>query len=92
MGNDANTSANCSPAAPCRTFAAALPVTNSGGEIVVLTSGGYGPVNITQPVIITAIGVDASISATSSENVISILTTGNVTLIGIAGGAGRTRG
>jgi hypothetical protein len=84
IGNDANTSANCSPSASCRTFAAALSVTNSGGEIVVLTSGGYGPATISQPVIITAIGVDASISVTTSgANGLTINTPGNVTLIGL---------
>lgn len=83
-GNDANTSANCGPSAPCRTFAAALSVTNAGGEIVVLTSGGYGPATISQPIIITAIGVDASISVTTSGgNGITINTPGNVTLIGL---------
>ena len=82
-GNDSNTAVNCSPAAPCRTFAAALSVTNSGGELVVLSSGGYGPVTITQPVIITAIGIDASISAVSGGNGITIDTAGNVTLIGL---------
>jgi hypothetical protein len=83
MGNDANTSANCSPSANCRTFAAALSVTSPGGEIVVLTSGGYGPATISQPVFITAIGVDASISVTTpGGNGFTINTTGNVTLIG----------
>ena len=85
IGNDANTSVNCSPAAPCRTFTAALSVTNAGGEIVVLTSGGYGPATISQPVIITAVGVDASISVTTSGGVgLNIGTTGNVTLIGLS--------
>src|SRR5579871_1161487 len=57
-GNDANT---CSASAYCRTFTRALAVTNSGGEIVVVNSGGYGPATITQAVVITAIGIDASI-------------------------------
>ena len=87
IGNDANTSANCSPSAPCRTFSAALSVTNPGGELVVLTSGGYGPATITQPVVITAIGVDASISVTTSGADtfgLAISTPGNVTLIGLS--------
>lgn len=84
IGNDSNTSANCSPSSPCRTFAAALGVTNPGGEIVVLTSGGYGPATISQPVIITAIGVDASITqATFNQNAVTINTAGNVTLVGL---------
>jgi hypothetical protein len=83
-GNDSNTSANCGPLSPCRTFTAALSVTNAGGEIVVLTSGGYGPATISQPVIITAIGVDASISVTTSGGAgLTVKTPGNVTLIGL---------
>jgi len=78
-GNDANA---CTPSAYCRSFAAALAVTNPGGEIVVVNSGGYGPATITQPVIITAIGVDASISATSG-NAFTIDTPGNVTITGL---------
>jgi len=83
-GNDSNTSANCSASATCRSFGAALGVTTSGGEIVVLKSGGYGPAAIDMPVTITAMGVDASISVTTSgQNGITIHTPGNVTLIGL---------
>src|ERR1035438_10224038 len=83
-GNDSNTSGNCSSTGPCRTFTAVLTVTNPGGEVVVLTSGGYGPATIDQPVTITAIGVDASISVTTSgANGLTINTTGNVTLVGL---------
>jgi hypothetical protein len=78
-GNDANA---CTPSAYCRSFAAALAVTNPGGEIVVVNAGGYGPATINQSVVITAIGVDASITATSG-NGLTINTTGNVTLNGL---------
>src|ERR1035438_9219423 len=78
-GDDGN---NCSASAYCRTFTRALAVTNSGGEIVVVDSGGYGPATITQPVVITAIGVDASITA-ESGNALTINTTGNVTITGL---------
>lgn len=84
-GNDSNTSSNCGPVTPCRTFTAALTVTNSGGEIVVLTSGGYGPATITQPVIITATDVDASISVTTlDDSGLTINTPGNVTITGLS--------
>jgi hypothetical protein len=84
IGNDSNTSANCSATANCRTFGAALSVTNAGGEVVVVTSGGYGPATISQPVIITAIGIDASISVTTTGGSgLTINTPGNVTLIGL---------
>jgi hypothetical protein len=53
----------CSLAAPCRGFAKALTVTDPGGEIVVLDSGGYGPVTINKNVTIAApAGVYAGIS------------------------------
>ena len=88
-GNDAN---NCSASQYCRTFARALAVTNAGGEIVVVDSGGYGPVTISQPVVITAIGIDASITATSGD-ALDINTTGNVTITGLnLNGAGRLIG
>jgi hypothetical protein len=78
-GDDAN---NCSAGAYCRTFTAALAVTNPGGEIVVVDSGGYGAATISQPVVITAIGIDASITATSG-NALTINTTGDVTITGL---------
>jgi hypothetical protein len=54
----------CSLAAPCRTLAAALAATSSGGEIIVLTTAGYGPVTIGQSVaIIAPPGVTAYIPA-----------------------------
>lgn len=89
-GNDANTSVGCGATTNCRTFAAALSVTNSGGEIVAVNSGGYGPFTITQPVTITAIGIDASITATSGD-ALDINTSGNVTITGLnlfGGGTG----
>ncbi len=53
----------CSLAAPCRGFAKALTVTDPGGEIVVLDSGGYGPVTVNKNVTIAApAGVYAGIS------------------------------
>jgi Right handed beta helix region len=84
-GDDSNTAVDCPFSANCRTFNAALSVTNAGGEVVVMNSGGYGPATISQPVIITAIGVDASISVTITGGVgLTITTPGNVTLIGLS--------
>jgi serine protease AprX len=78
-GSDAN---NCSVTANCRTLARALAVTNPGGEIVVVNSGTYAPATIAQPVTISAIGVTASITATSG-NALTIDTTGKVTINGL---------
>jgi hypothetical protein len=50
-GNDSN---NCSdPATPCRTFVGAQAQTIVGGTIIAMTTGGYGQINITQPVTVT---------------------------------------
>ena len=93
-GSDANTSANCAPTAPCRTFTAALSVTTSGGEVVVLDSGGYGPFTVTQSVIITAPdGVYAGISVASGSGVTVNGTGITVTLHGLTiNGTGGTAG
>jgi hypothetical protein len=79
LGSDAN---NCTVTANCLSLARALAATKPGGEIVVLNSGEYGPATISQPVIISAIDVVASITATSG-NALTIDTTGNVTITGL---------
>jgi len=88
-GDDIN---NCSVSAYCRTFTRALAVTNPGGEIVVVNSGGYGPATITKAVTISATGIDASITQTTSgDNALTINTTGDVTITGLnlfGGGTG----
>jgi len=43
QGADSNP---CSVSAPCRTFGQAISQTATGGEIVVLSSAGYGPFSI----------------------------------------------
>jgi parallel beta helix pectate lyase-like protein len=53
----------CSRALPCRNFAAAMIQTQTGGEVVVLDSGGYGTFVITKSVSVEApAGVFAGIS------------------------------
>ncbi len=92
-GSDANTASNCSSTAPCRGFTAALTVTDSGGEIIVLASGGYGPVTIDKSVsIIAPEGIYAGISVFSGNGV-TIATAGvDVVLRGLSinrlGGSG----
>jgi parallel beta helix pectate lyase-like protein len=59
-GSDANP---CTRPLPCRNFAAAIAQTQSGGEVVVLDSGGYGTFLVTQAVNIEApAGVFAGVS------------------------------
>ena len=75
-GNDANTAASCSFATPCRGFAAALTVVDSGGEVIALDAAGYGAVTINKSVTLTANpGYYAGIGA-SSGNAVTIATAG----------------
>src|SRR6185369_8943668 len=60
----------CSLAAPCRSFGAAVTATNAGGEVIVLDSGGYGPVTITKAIaLIAPPGVYAGVSVLSGDGV-----------------------
>jgi hypothetical protein len=78
LGNDGNP---CSRAAPCRTFTQALTLTNSGGEVVVLDSAGYGAFAISQAVPVQAPpGVYAGISVFSGDG-ITITAGGSDTVI-----------
>ncbi len=55
---------SCSRTQPCRSFTAAISVVAAGGEVVALTSGGYGAVTITKSVTLTApTGVYVAITA-----------------------------
>jgi Right handed beta helix region len=86
IGDDINTAANCTPVAPCRTFQAAMTVTDTNGEVIVLDSGGYGIVKITQSVaLIAPKGVYAGISVFEGSDGITIATPGtNVVLRGLS--------
>ncbi len=72
----------CTRPLPCRSFAAALPATDAGGEIIAVDSGGYGPVTIAQAVsIIAPAGVHAAITATSANAItVAAADTDNVLL------------
>src|SRR5258708_26554727 len=79
---------------PCRTFAAAVSVVASGGQVVVLDSAAYGPVTITKSVsLIAPAGVFAGIEVTTGNGV-TISTTGvkvrlsGLTINGLGGSYG----
>lgn len=56
----------CTLQAPCRNFAAAITAVDPGGEVVALSSAGYGAVVVTKSVaIISPEGVHAAIAPTS---------------------------
>jgi hypothetical protein len=68
LGNDGNP---CSRTSPCRTFGQAIMGTNAGGEVIVLDSAGYGPVNINKSIsIIASPGAYAGISVFSGAGLI----------------------
>jgi Right handed beta helix region len=86
FGSDANTATNCSAAAPCRFFAAAMTVTDTNGEVIVLDSGGYGAVTITKSLaLIAPTGVYAGISVFPGADGVTIATPNvNVVLRGLS--------
>lgn len=64
---------NCSLAAPCRGFAKAITVTDPGGELVVLDSGGYGAVTVNKNVtILSPSGVYAGISVFAATDGVTV--------------------
>lgn len=83
-GSDANTATNCGPTTPCRGFTAALSVTDTNGEIVVLNSGGYGPVTIDKSVsIISSPGVFAGMTVYSGAGIEIVYPADKVVLRGL---------
>ena len=95
-GTDVGT---CGPTTPCRTLTYALTQTNSGGEIVITQSGGYGDATgglvIDKSVsIIAEPGVFAALAPTSGAYGITIDTAGiNVAIKGLTiNGRGGSRG
>jgi hypothetical protein len=93
-GSDANTATNCGPTTPCRGFTAALSVTDTNGEIVVLNSGGYGPVTIGKSVsIISSPGVFAGVTVSSGSGIEVVYPADKVVLRGLVlNGAGGSYG
>lgn len=72
FGNDAN---NCTAGSECRSFTRALAVTNAGGEVIAINSGGFGPFFVTKAVTVAAApGVRASITSSSSDAIDVIAT------------------
>jgi hypothetical protein len=79
---------------PCQTFAGAVTQVKSGGDVIVLDSGDYGPVTITQGVTIEApVGVTAFIHPLSGDAItVNAALTDNVTLRGLTLDVGANNG
>ena len=90
-GSDANSCDNVNT--PCKTFAGAVMQLNPDGEVIVLDSGGYGPVTITQGATIEApAGVTAFIHPPSGDAITVNAGTGTVTLRGLVLNVGGSNG
>jgi len=88
-GNDL---ASCTVPDPCRTFDVAISKTNSGGEVIVLSSAGYGPFTVTKAVsIISPPAYHAAIAPTSGDAITinvdnALIVVRGLTLNGALGG------
>lgn len=92
-GNDGNACDNV--ITPCQTFAGAVTQLNQNGEVIVLDSGGYGQVTITQGVTIEApAGVTAFVHPPITGNGITVnaALTDTVTIRGLTLNAGPSDG
>jgi hypothetical protein len=76
-GLDSNASSNCPRTTPCKTFAGAYAVTQSGGEIVALDAAAYGPLTITGP--LSIIAIEGAIITVQSSTVGITISTGSAT-------------
>jgi hypothetical protein len=70
-GDDLNP---CSRTAPCKTFAAAIAVTDTNGEINCADSGGFGNLTITKSITIDCTGAFGSILAAGTSSITIDLT------------------
>src|SRR5580704_11834451 len=87
-GTDTGT---CPLATPCRTFAYALTQTAPSGEIIVLSSAGYGTVTITQAVSIINTSNFAGVTVASGDGItINAGASDSVTLRGLTIDGGGT--
>jgi hypothetical protein len=67
VGDDANP---CSRMEPCLTFAGAISKTAAGGEINVLTAGGFGGVTIIKSITISSAGFEAGVQVSGTNGIV----------------------
>jgi len=68
-GNDA---ATCTVPDPCRTFDVAISKTNAGGEVIVLSSAGYGPFTVNKSISIISPLAYHAVRAPASGDAITV--------------------
>jgi hypothetical protein len=74
VGDDNNTSFGCSRTATCKTFAAAISVTDTNGEINCVDPGGFGTLTITKSITIDCTGTFGGIVVAGSNGITINLT------------------
>ena len=74
VGDDNNTVNGCSRTAPCKTFAAAISVTDTNGEINCIDPGGFGTLTITKSITIDCTGTFGGILAAGVNGITINLT------------------
>ncbi|HEY2113972.1 MAG TPA: hypothetical protein VGJ51_02715 [Candidatus Angelobacter sp.] len=81
-GSDGNTGIGCPSTSPCRSFGAALGVTDIYGEVVAIDSGDYPQVTVTQSATLKAApGVDATIFAPWGDGVTITVGGGDIVVL-----------
>src|SRR5438093_3832153 len=76
--------ASCTVPDPCRTFNTAISRTNAGGEVIVLSSAGYGPFTVTKSVsIISPPAYHAALAPTSGDAITISVSNATVVLRGL---------
>jgi hypothetical protein len=75
VGDDTNAGIGCSRTAPCKTFAAAISVTDTNGEIDCIDPGGFGTLTITKSITIDCSGTLGSILASGVNGITINLST-----------------
>jgi hypothetical protein len=78
-GNDSNP---CTFGSPCKTFQVAVNAVDTGGEVTVIDSAGFGPIIINKAVVVTSpAGVEAGIVPTSGGDGITIAAASTDTIV-----------
>jgi hypothetical protein len=82
VSTNGNDSKPCTREEPCRTFQVALDQVKSGGEVVALDSGEFGPVTIAKSVTLSGEGVHATITQeTDGADAITLKTSSSMRVI-----------
>jgi hypothetical protein len=74
VGDDNNTVNGCSRSAPCKTFAGAISVTDTNGEIDCIDAGGFGTLTITKSITIDCSGTFGGIVVAGANGITINLT------------------